>query len=131
MEGKVIKSHQRGLKELGIVTANLPVDNTQTLDLRCRLWDLFWLGVSTTSANRGVELTYHLAQHLSCGHVHRLQSFLPGHDAVDGEVHVLHHFSGDNFYGVEMRLIVGSSDRREPMPAARRISSTTSRWTAT
>ncbi|KAG5957842.1 riboflavin kinase, partial [Claviceps cyperi] len=135
MEGKVIAGFGRGSKELGIPTANLPVDSTQTP----------WIDAIPS----GVYFGYASLQSIPSSHTESTSSFLssssssssgPGAPApVSGigpepalfpmvmsigynpfykntvrsaEVHILHKFEAD-FYGSHMRLLIVGFIREE------------------
>ncbi len=123
MEGKVISGFGRGSKELGIPTANLPVDATVTP----------WIEEPSSRA-----FTSRGGRRCVCRIRTRNQpadeAYRPGSPSIrwscrsattlftrtftvrSAEVHLLHKFS-DDFYGVEMRLLLaGSSARRRTTP---------------
>ncbi|KAF8576565.1 riboflavin kinase [Ramaria rubella] len=96
MEGKVIHGFGRGSKELGIPTANLPVDDNLTP----------WIA----NIEPGVYFGW-ASLRLPPSHPNQpTTSSAPHHGPGDNtgrsaEAHVLHEFGAD-FYGVEMRLLV-------------------------
>ncbi|KAJ7175908.1 riboflavin kinase [Mycena filopes] len=95
MEGEVISGFGRGSQELGIPTANLPVDNNLTP----------WIA----EVKFGVYFGWASL---------RLPPSHPNHNSYyknklrSAEVHVLHEFGAD-FYGVEMRLLLMGYIREE------------------
>ncbi|KJZ78480.1 hypothetical protein HIM_01871 [Hirsutella minnesotensis 3608] len=115
MEGKVISGFGRGSKELGIPTANLPVDAAVTP----------WI----SDAPSGVYFGY-AALALPDAHPDRPEDVAPGGLAVfpmvmsigynpfykntvrSAEVHVLHPFAAD-FYDAHMRLLILGFIREE------------------
>ncbi|KAG6238821.1 riboflavin kinase [Claviceps purpurea] len=127
MEGKVIAGFGRGSKELGIPTANLPVDSTQTP----------WIDAIPS----GVYFGYASLQNIPSSHAESTSSSSgPSAPApVSGigpepalfpmvmsigynpfykntvrsaEVHILHKFEAD-FYGAHMRLLIVGFIREE------------------
>ncbi|KAG6144019.1 riboflavin kinase [Claviceps purpurea] len=127
MEGKVIAGFGRGSKELGIPTANLPVDSTQTP----------WIDAISS----GVYFGYASLQSIPSSHAESTSSSSgPSAPApVSGigpepalfpmvmsigynpfykntvrsaEVHILHKFEAD-FYGAHMRLLIVGFIREE------------------
>ncbi|KAG6171894.1 riboflavin kinase [Claviceps purpurea] len=127
MEGKVIAGFGRGSKELGIPTANLPVDSTQTP----------WIDAISS----GVYFGYTSLQSIPSSHAESTSSSSgPSAPApVSGigpepalfpmvmsigynpfykntvrsaEVHILHKFEAD-FYGAHMRLLIVGFIREE------------------
>jgi riboflavin kinase len=113
MEGKVISGFGRGSKELGIPTANLPVDDAATS----------WI----SAVPSGVYLGY-AALALPADHPDRPAGDAPFHifpmvmsigynpfyknTVRSAEVHVLHKFAQD-FYGAHMRLLILGFIREE------------------
>ncbi|TQV98197.1 riboflavin kinase [Cordyceps javanica] len=115
MEGKVISGFGRGSKELGIPTANLPVDAAVTP----------WIGDITS----GVYFGY-AALSLPAAHPQHAPSPASSSFSVfpmvmsigynpfykntvrSAEVHVLHEFSQD-FYDAHMRLLIAGFIREE------------------
>ncbi|KZZ96796.1 Riboflavin kinase [Moelleriella libera RCEF 2490] len=115
MEGKVISGFGRGSKELGIPTANLPVDASLTP----------WIA----SVPSGVYFGYASLQ-LPAGHAQKTDAASSSSFDVfpmvmsigynpfykntvrSAEVHVLHHFDAD-FYGAHMRLLILGFIREE------------------
>ncbi|OAA70232.1 Riboflavin kinase [Cordyceps fumosorosea ARSEF 2679] len=116
MEGEVISGFGRGSKELGIPTANLPVDAAVTP----------WIGTATSGVYFG-----HAALLLPDSHPQRTPSSSPSAFSVfpmvmsigynpfykntvrSAEVHVLHDFAGADFYGAHMRLLIAGFIREE------------------
>ncbi|KAL6874995.1 hypothetical protein J3F83DRAFT_729470 [Trichoderma novae-zelandiae] len=115
MEGKVISGFGRGSKELGIPTANLPVDDALTP----------WI----SNVPSGVYFGY-ASLALPASHPDRPPSSPDGSFAVfpmvmsigynpfykntvrSAEVHILHSFASD-FYGAHMRLLILGFIREE------------------
>ena len=93
MKGKVISGFGRGSRELGIPTANLPVDD---MDRRYQVRGVLWLGVPTptavTSEPTNDIIKHHHDNHgpggalrvqpISHGDVDRVQRVLQEHGAV-------------------------------------------------
>ncbi|KAG6062877.1 riboflavin kinase [Claviceps aff. humidiphila group G2b] len=128
MEGKVIAGFGRGSKELGIPTANLPVDSTQTP----------WIDAIPS----GVYFGYASLQNIPSSHAESTSSSSsasasassgPGiglepalfpmvmsigynpfykNTVRSAEVHILHKFEAD-FYGAHMRLLIVGFIREE------------------
>ncbi|KAG5921746.1 riboflavin kinase [Claviceps capensis] len=129
MEGKVIAGFGRGSKELGIPTANLPVDSTQTP----------WIDAILS----GVYFGYASLQSIPSSHAESTSSSSssgPGapvpvsgigsepalfpmvmsigynpfykNTVRSAEVHILHEFEAD-FYGAHMRLLIVGFIREE------------------
>jgi len=113
MEGKVISGFGRGSKELGIPTANLPVDAAVTpwiADVRSGVY-FGWasLGLPESHPNRdagGAKFSV-FPMVMSIGY----NPFYKN-DVRSAEVHVLEKFASD-FYGVEMRLLITGFIRDE------------------
>jgi riboflavin kinase len=109
MEGKVISGFGRGSKELGIPTANLPVDETSTpwiADARSGVyfgWASLRLPADHPDHNDGSRdrngFTV-LPMVMSIGYNPFYKNTVRS-----AEVHVLHRFAAD-FYGVDMRLLI-------------------------
>ncbi|KAF8919678.1 hypothetical protein CPB85DRAFT_1524845 [Mucidula mucida] len=106
MEGKVISGFGRGSKELGIPTANLPIDDNLTR----------WIA----DINSGVYFGW-ASLRLPPSHPNRTTTpeFIVypmvmeiGTQRGSAEVHVLHEFEAD-FYGVEMRVLLTGFIREE------------------
>ncbi|KAF7332474.1 Riboflavin kinase [Mycena kentingensis (nom. inval.)] len=106
MEGKVIKGFGRGSKDLGIPTANLPVDDTQTpwifsIDSGAYFgWASLRLPPAEGSDLAATEFSIY-PMVMSIGY-----NPFYGNTVRSAEVHVLHDFAGRDFYGVEMRLLI-------------------------
>ncbi|KAF8872037.1 hypothetical protein CPB84DRAFT_1800209, partial [Gymnopilus junonius] len=115
MEGKVIRGFGRGSRELGIPTANLPVDDNSTpwlADVKSGVY-FGWASLrlpssypnqpptksssSTTTVATGFSV-YPMVMSIGCNNFYN--NTLPS-----AEVHVLHDFEAD-FYGVEMRVLI-------------------------
>ncbi|KAG8169970.1 hypothetical protein KVR01_000715 [Diaporthe batatas] len=125
MEGKVIKGFGRGSKELGIPTANLPVDATVTpwiSDARSGVyfgWAALQLGKdhpnyrpsdsSSSSAGEGKDKGDYsiFPMVMSIGY-----NPFYNNTVRSAEVHVLDKFAAD-FYGVDMRLLITGYIRDE------------------
>ena len=114
MEGKVISGFGRGSKELGIPTANLPVDDS-----------LQWIkdiksGIYFGWASLGLPSSH--PQHNSSSQTNGFQIYpmvmsigynpFYKNTVRSAEVHVLQNFGAD-FYGVEMRLLITGFIREE------------------
>ncbi|KIY63478.1 riboflavin kinase [Cylindrobasidium torrendii FP15055 ss-10] len=116
MEGKVIHGYGRGSKELGIPTANLPVDSSLTpwiTDITSGVyfgWTSLRLPSSTLSndttstSHSGFSLYPMVMSIMSNKFYHNTER--------SAEVHVLHEFEGD-FYGAEMRVLLTGFIRGE------------------
>lgn len=116
MEGKVIRGFGRGSSQLGIPTANLPVDETLTP----------WIGNIKSGAYFGwtsLRLPPSHPDHQTASSDTTGFTMYPmvmsiGYNkfyknkARSAEVHVLHEFGAD-FYGVEMRVLVAGFIREE------------------
>ncbi|KAJ0109887.1 riboflavin kinase [Diaporthe amygdali] len=117
MEGKVIKGFGRGSKELGIPTANLPVDATVTpwiSDAKSGVyfgWASLELGPdhpnhkkssssSSSSSSTGEGRFSIFPMVMSIGY-----NPFYNNTVRSAEVHVLDKFAAD-FYGVDMRLLI-------------------------
>ncbi|KAJ2936949.1 hypothetical protein H1R20_g136, partial [Candolleomyces eurysporus] len=127
MEGKVISGFGRGSKELGIPTANLPVDDNLTpwiADIKSGVyfgWASLRLPPShpnhpTTSSDTTSTTTTALGAHSGFSIYPMVMSigYNPFYNNTvrSAEVHVLHEFEAD-FYGVEMRLLMTGFIREE------------------
>ena len=117
MEGKVIKGFGRGSKELGIPTANLPVNESSTpwiADIKSGVyfgWASLLLPSShpnrptpSSEAPSGFSI-YPMVMSIGYNPVYKNKE-------RSAEVHVLHDFGAD-FYGVEMRLLIMGFIREE------------------
>jgi len=123
MEGKVIRGFGRGSSQLGIPTANLPVDETLTpwigniasgvyfgwASLRLPSSHLNYPRTSsdtttTTTITTGVSV-YPMVMSIGYNKFYK-------NEARSAEVHVLHEF-GAYFYDVEMRLLITGFIREE------------------
>lgn len=123
MVGKVISGFGRGSKELGIPTANLPVDENQTpwiADIKSGVY-FGWASLrlppshpnhpttsSDTSSPSGAHsgcTIYPMVMSIGYNKFYK-------NTARSAEAHVLHEFGAD-FYGVEMRLLVLGFIREE------------------
>ncbi|EGX87761.1 Riboflavin kinase [Cordyceps militaris CM01] len=116
MEGKVISGFGRGSKELGIPTANLPVDAAVTP----------WIGDITSGVYFGyaaLSLPASHPEHAPAAPATSSFSVFPmvmsiGYNPFykntvrSAEVHVLHKFSHD-FYDAHMRLLIAGFIREE------------------
>ncbi|KAJ3516807.1 hypothetical protein NLJ89_g897 [Agrocybe chaxingu] len=115
MEGRVISGFGRGARDLGIPTANLPVDDELTpwiANIKSGVY-FGWASLrlpsshpnqpATTSSGTTTTTTMGFSVHpmvMSIGY----NNFY-NNTTRSAEVHVLHKFDAD-FYGVEMRLLV-------------------------
>ncbi|KAI1436242.1 hypothetical protein GGR50DRAFT_652431 [Xylaria sp. CBS 124048] len=112
MEGAVISGFGRGSKELGIPTANLPVDAAATpwiVDARCGVY-FGWASLAlppshpdadpaSASATSGTRFRiYPMVMSIGYNPFYK-------NSVRSAEVHVLHAFGAD-FYDVPMRLLV-------------------------
>jgi len=121
MEGKVIRGFRRGSNDLGIPTANLPVDNNQTpwiADIESGAY-FGWVSLrlpptdanqsatpSDTSPSTNSEFSIY-PMVMSIGY-----NPFYGNNVRSAEVHVLHEFGAD-FYDVEIRLLITGFTREE------------------
>ncbi|CCM06832.1 uncharacterized protein FIBRA_09135 [Fibroporia radiculosa] len=102
MEGKVIRGFGRGSEELGIPTANLPVDNSRTswsADIESGVYS-GWASLRLPPSHPNQPTT-------SIGYGRFFKT-----TARSAEVHMLYEFEAD-FYGAEMRLLVAGFIREE------------------
>jgi len=106
MEGKVVSGFGRGSKELGIPTANLPVDDADTPWIAATPSGVYFgwasLALPADHADRPAgagRFTVH-PMVMSIGYNPFYKNTVRS-----AEVHVLHKFASD-FYGVEMRLLI-------------------------
>ncbi|TRM70424.1 hypothetical protein BD626DRAFT_423253 [Schizophyllum amplum] len=117
MEGKVIRGFGRGSKELGIPTANLPVDASLTpwiADIKSGVY-FGWASLrlppshpnrpSASSEARSGLGVYPMVMSIGYNPVYKNME-------RSAEVHVLHEFGAD-FYGVDMRLLLTGFIREE------------------
>ncbi|OJT14705.1 Riboflavin kinase [Trametes pubescens] len=127
MEGKVISGFGRGSKELGIPTANLPVDDNVTpwiADVKSGVyfgWASLRLPPShpnqpTTSSDTTASTTTVSEAHSGFSVYPMVMSIAYNrfykNTARSAEVHVLHEFGAD-FYGAEMRVLIVGFIREE------------------
>lgn len=126
MEGKVIRGFGRGSKQLGIPTANLPVDNNLTpwiSDIESGVyfgWASLRLPPShsspPTTASDVTTTTTTPEAHSSFSVYPMVMSIgynpFYGNTVRSVEVHVLRKFEAD-FYDVEMRLLITGFIRKE------------------
>ena len=129
MEGKVISGFGRGSKELGIPTANLPVDDNvtpwnSTIESGVYFgWISLPLSPTHTNEPAPTSDTIATSTTTSTEEVHSGFSVYPmvmsigynpfyGNTVRSAEVHVLHEF-GRDFYGVEMRVLIMGFIREE------------------
>ncbi|KAH8897061.1 riboflavin kinase [Thozetella sp. PMI_491] len=121
MEGKVISGFGRGSKELGIPTANLPVDSSVTpwiADIKSGVY-FGWAALRLPAAhpNQATADSAESAQASSSFSLYPMVMSI-GYNPFykntvrSAEVHVLHQFAED-FYGVEMRLLLAGFIREE------------------
>ena len=123
MEGKIIRGFGRGSKELGIPTANLPVDDSQTTwiaDIKSGVyfgWASLRLPSSQPTTSSDTAATTTTAEAHSKFTIHPMVMSI-GYNRFyknkerSAEVHLLHEF-GSDFYGVEMRLLIIGFIREE------------------
>ena len=126
MEGKVIRGFGRGSKELGIPTANFPVDDTLTPwigEVKSGVY-FGWASLrlpsshpnqpvassdtaatTTTSEARSKFTIYPMVMSIGYNRFYKNKE-------RSAEVHLLHEFGAD-FYGVEMRLLITGFIREE------------------
>ena len=124
MEGRVIRGFGRGSSELGIPTANLPVDDNLTPWIRYITSGVYfgWASLrlqsshpnhpttssdattTTTTTTTGFSV-YPMVMSIGYNKFYKNQS-------RSAEVHVLHKFEAD-FYDVEMRLLITGFIREE------------------
>ncbi|KAL1875900.1 riboflavin kinase [Diaporthe australafricana] len=114
MEGKVIKGFGRGSKELGIPTANLPVDATVTpwiSDAKSGVyfgWASLELGPDHPNYRSSGDGRFSIfPMVMSIGY-----NPFYNNTVRSAEVHVLDKFAAD-FYGVDMRLLIAGYIRDE------------------
>ncbi|KAJ7078388.1 riboflavin kinase [Mycena crocata] len=112
MEGKVISGFGRGSKQLGIPTANLPVDDSLTpwiADIKSGVyfgWASLRLPPSHPNKSKASSISvYPMVMSIGCNPFYK-------NTVRSAEVHVLHNFGAD-FYGVEMRLLITGFIREE------------------
>ncbi|KAF9050753.1 riboflavin kinase [Hymenopellis radicata] len=121
MEGKVISGFGRGSKELGIPTANLPVDDNLTpwiAEIKSGVYfgwaslrlPLDTAATTTTPEARSGFSVYPMVMSIGYNRFYK-------NTVRSAEVHVLHEFGAD-FYGVEMRLLITGFIREEKDYAA-------------
>ncbi|KAJ3534165.1 hypothetical protein NMY22_g7043 [Coprinellus aureogranulatus] len=118
MEGKVIHGFGRGSKQLGIPTANLPVDENVTpwiADIKSGVY-FGWASLRLPSSHPNHTTATALEGHsgfdiypmvMSIGYNKFYKNM-----ARSAEAHVLHEFDAD-FYGCEMRLLITGFIREE------------------
>ncbi|KAJ7054281.1 hypothetical protein C8F01DRAFT_501579 [Mycena amicta] len=109
MQGQVIRGFGRGSKQLGIPTANLPVDDRLTpwiADIKSGVY-FGWvsLGLPPSHLNQPTFTVYPMVMSIGYNPVYK-------NTERSAEVHVLHEFEAD-FYGVEMRLLITGFIREE------------------
>ncbi|KAH6912830.1 hypothetical protein BKA70DRAFT_1265147 [Coprinopsis sp. MPI-PUGE-AT-0042] len=113
MEGKVIRGYGRGSRELGIPTANLPVDNNLTpwiAGLKSGVY-FGWASLRLPPSHPDNEKTtngfsiYPMVMSIGCNTFYN-------NKARSAEAHLLKNFGAD-FYGVEMRLLITGFIREE------------------
>ncbi|KAJ9133047.1 Riboflavin kinase [Pleurostoma richardsiae] len=114
MEGKVISGFGRGSKELGIPTANLPVDASVTpwiADIRSGVY-FGWAALDLPAAHPDHRPS--AASSFTVFPMVMSIGYNPFYknEVRSAEVHVLHRFGGD-FYGATMRLLVLGFIREE------------------
>ncbi|KAH8177179.1 riboflavin kinase domain-containing protein [Sarocladium implicatum] len=114
MEGKVISGFGRGSKELGIPTANLPVDESLTpwiADIESGVY-FGYASLSpppqsstTSTSTSSTFATYPMVMSIGYNPFYK-------NTVRSAEVHVLHKFPSD-FYGAHMRLLLLGFIRKE------------------
>ncbi len=129
MEGRVIRGFGRGSKELGIPTANLPVDNVLTPWISTiESGEYFgWasLGLSPIHTIQPTTLSYTTTSTSTTAATETQPEFsvypmvlsigynpFYGNEGRSVEVHLLHKFGAD-FYDVEMRVLILGFIREE------------------
>lgn len=127
MEGKVISGFGRGSKQLGIPTANLPVDDNLTPWIAHIKSGVYFgwasLRLPPSHPNQPTTSSHTTTTTPTAPETHSAFSVYPmvmsiGYNPFykntvrSAEVHVLHNFGAD-FYGVEMRLLVTGFIREE------------------
>ena len=122
MEGKVIKGFGRGSKELGIPTANLPVDDKSTPWISSiKSGAYFGWAALPTHTNQPTTAPVTMAVSTTEAQpefsVHRMVMSIGynphyGNAMRSAEVHILAEF-GSDFYDVEMRLLILGFIREE------------------
>ena len=123
MEGKVIRGFGRGSKELGIPTANLPVDDDLTpwiAEIKSGVyfgWASLCLPSSQPMASSDTAATTTTPEARSRFSMYPMVMSIGynrfyKNEERSAEVHVLHEFEVD-FYGVEMRLLITGFIREE------------------
>ncbi|KLU88632.1 riboflavin kinase, partial [Magnaporthiopsis poae ATCC 64411] len=109
MEGKVISGFGRGSKELGIPTANLPVDASATPWIAEAKSGVYfgWASLnlpashpqaSTTGTGTSTYAVFPMVMSIGYNPFYK-------NTVRSAEVHVLHRFDAD-FYGAHMRLLI-------------------------
>ncbi|KAF8989315.1 riboflavin kinase [Cyathus striatus] len=128
MEGKVIRGFGRGSKELGIPTANLPVDDNLTpwiADIKSGVY-FGWVSLHLPPSHLNQPMTSSDTTTITTTTAPEAHSGFSVYPMVmsigynqfykntvrSAEVHVLHEFGAD-FYGVEMRLLITGFIREE------------------
>lgn len=117
MEGKVIRGYRRGSNDLGIPTANLPVDDNQTPWISGVASGAYfgWVSLrlppteaSNQPARPGVDSSPSASSEFTIYPMVMSIGYNPHYRNTVrlAEVHVLHDFAGRDLYGVEMRLLI-------------------------
>ncbi|KAK3381347.1 riboflavin kinase [Podospora didyma] len=116
MEGRVIAGFGRGSKELGIPTANLPVDASATpwiTDFKSGVY-FGWASLALPPSHPNYSPSTCSTSKFSLFPMVMSVGYNPFYKNTvrSAEVHVLHSF-GAGFYGVEMRLLLAGFIRQE------------------
>ena len=128
MEGKVIRGYGRGSKQLGIPTANLPVDDNLTpwiSDIESGAY-FGWASLPllpsdpnqpTTTSDTNTTTSKATEEVHSKNGLYPIDITIgyilnPENTVRSAEVHVLHKFEAD-FYGTEMRVLITGFIRKE------------------
>ena len=119
MEGKVIHGYGRGSKNLGIPTANLPVNNKLTpwiADITSGVYfgwaSLRFPSSSSSSSDDTTTSTLHSGFSLYPMVMSIMSNQFYNNKERSAEVHVLHEFKED-FYGTEVRVLLTGFIREE------------------
>ncbi|KAK3941625.1 riboflavin kinase [Diplogelasinospora grovesii] len=114
MEGRVISGFGRGSKELGIPTANLPVDASQTPWINDAKSGVYFGWAALRLPPTHPDNHDHTTDRFEVYPMVMSIGYNPFYKNTvrSAEVHVLHKFAAD-FYGVEMRLLLTGYIREE------------------
>lgn len=109
MSGTVISGFGRGSKELGIPTANLPVDTTKTPWITTAKSGVYFgwasLGLAADHPDAAAPTFFPMVMSIGYNPFYK-------NDTRSAEVHVLRPFAAD-FYGAEMKLLILGYIREE------------------